>query len=89
MTLKPQQGAALETDIGLAMAAAGARSAILTSARGLDLALETDGFWVRTTADAVAAEGRQSSIAERSSGSNRRRRVRATSCAPWPCGLTR
>lgn len=53
LTLKPQQGAALQTDIGLAMAAAGARSAILTSARGLDLALETDGFWVRTTTDAV------------------------------------
>lgn len=53
LTLAPHRGAALETDIGLAMGAVGARSALLAAARGPSLALETDGFWVRTTSNAV------------------------------------
>ena len=53
LTLTPIRGAALETDIGLTMAAAGARSILLDTARGFNLALETDGFWVRTTSDTV------------------------------------
>ena len=53
LTLTPIRGAELETDIGLTMAAVGARRALLATARGLNLALETDGFWVRTTSDAV------------------------------------
>ena len=53
LTLTPKQDAMLETDIGLVMAAVGARSALLDSARGPNLPLKSDGFWVRTTSDAV------------------------------------
>ena len=53
LTLTPQQGVAMQTDIGLTMAAVGARSALLTASRGPSIALQTDGFWVRTTSDAV------------------------------------
>ncbi|MDE2902268.1 MAG: hypothetical protein OXP73_04500, partial [Chloroflexota bacterium] len=49
LTLKPDRGGGLETGIGMTMAAAGSRSALLTTARGLHLNLETDGLWVRTT----------------------------------------
>ena len=54
LTLTPQGGFSMETDMGLTMAAVGTRSALLTMARGLNVALQTDGFWVRTASDAAA-----------------------------------
>ena len=54
LRLTPQGGFSMETDMGLTMAAVGTRSALLTAARGLNVALQTDGFWVRTASDAAA-----------------------------------
>ena len=54
LRLTPQGGFSIETDMGLTMAAVGARSALLTAARGLNVALQTDGFWARTASDAAA-----------------------------------
>ena len=53
LSLTQQRVDALRTDIDLTMAAVGARSALLAATQGLNLAVETDGFWVRTTSDAV------------------------------------
>ena len=53
LTLTQFRGGELETDIGLTMAAVGARSALLATARGFNLGLETDGFWVHTTSEEV------------------------------------
>ena len=53
LTLTPENGVSIETDIGLAMAAVGARGMLFTAANGFDIALETDGFWVRTTSEKV------------------------------------
>ena len=39
--------------MGLTMAAVGARSLLVTAAHGLNVALQTDGFWVRTASDAA------------------------------------
>ena len=55
LTLAPAGSAAVETDIGLAMAAFGARGTLLSAATdGLDLALETDGLWLQASSDAVS-----------------------------------
>ena len=54
LRLTPQGGFSIETDMGLTMAAVGVRSALLTAARGLNVALQTDGFWARTVSDAAA-----------------------------------
>ena len=53
LTLMPEDGTAMETDIGLAMAAIAARGVLVSAANGFNLALETDGFWVRTTSEVV------------------------------------
>ena len=54
LRLTPQDGFSMETDMGLTMAAVGARSALVTAAHGLNVALQTDGFWARTASDAAA-----------------------------------
>ena len=55
LALVPDDSAAMETDIDLAMAAVGARGVLVNTAEanGFNLALETEAFWVRTTSDAV------------------------------------
>ena len=57
LTVRPENGSSLETGLGLAMVAVGARGAFVTAAEtgGIDVTLETDGFWVRT--DSAAATG--------------------------------
>ena len=54
LTLTAAGDAAMETDIGLTMAAIGSRSVLAAAVNGLTVALETDAFWVRTTSDATA-----------------------------------
>ena len=54
LTLTPESGGSIATDIGLTMAAVGSRSVLATAANGLTVAVETEAFWVRTTSDAVA-----------------------------------
>ena len=54
LTLTPAGDAAIETDIGLTMAAIGSRSLLADAANGLTMALEADAFWARTTSDAAA-----------------------------------
>ena len=54
LTLTPAGDAAIETDIGLTMAAIGSRSVLAAAANGLTVALETGAFWVHTTSDATA-----------------------------------
>ena len=54
LTLTAEGDAAMETDIGLTMAAIGSRSVLAAAVNGLTVALETDAFWVRTTSDATA-----------------------------------
>ena len=54
LTLTAEGDAAMETDIGLTMAAIGSRSVLAAAANGLMVALETDAFWVHTTSDATA-----------------------------------
>ena len=53
LTLTPGSGRSMETDMGLLMVAAGARSLLLAAARGLNVAFETDGFWVHAASDAA------------------------------------
>ena len=65
LTLKPDRGGGLETGIGMTMAAAGASSALLGTARGLYLNLETDGLWVRTTSEATPGLAATSAIVTR------------------------
>ena len=47
----PGSGRAMETNIGLTMAALGARGLLVGGVGGPDLALRTDGFWVRATSE--------------------------------------
>ena len=54
LTLTAAGDTAMETDIGLTMAAIGSRSVLAAAANGLTVALETDAFWVHTTSDATA-----------------------------------
>ena len=65
LALKPDRSAGLETGIGMTMAAAGVRSALLAPARGPHLNLETDGLWVRTTSEAVPGLAATSAIVSR------------------------
>ena len=51
LTRTPQDGHAMETDIGLTMAAVAARGVLVSAANGFDVALQTDGFWVRATSE--------------------------------------
>ncbi len=54
VTLKPDVGGALKSDLSWTMAAAGARSDLLPPPRegnGLALALTTDAFWARTSSE--------------------------------------
>ena len=55
LTLLPDDSAAMETDIDLAMAALGGRGVLLgaNGTNGFSLALETEAFWVRATSEAV------------------------------------
>ena len=55
LTLSGSGGAALETDIDMAMGALGARAALLSPAQaaGLALDLRTDAYWTRTNSDAL------------------------------------
>ena len=54
LTLTPERGAAMETDVDLAMVAVAVRGTLLHARNGFDLALQTDGFWVQATSEAVA-----------------------------------
>ncbi len=55
LTLTPQIGTAMETDIDLKMAAAGLRGTLANGGgNGFDLAWEADALTLRTTSDAVA-----------------------------------
>lgn len=55
LRLAPAGGAAVETDIGLAMAALGARATLRPAASdGLGLALETDALWLRASSEAAS-----------------------------------
>ena len=53
LTLTPPDGSAMETNIGLTMAAVAARGLLMSAPNGFDLALQTDAFWVRATAEEV------------------------------------
>ena len=53
LTLTPAGGASMETGISLAMAALAARGVLMSAPNGLGVALRTDGFWVRATAEEV------------------------------------
>ena len=53
LTVTPDSGTSMETDMSLLMIAAGARSLILTAAHGMNVAFETDGFWVHAASDAA------------------------------------
>ena len=54
LTLTPPGHTAIETGIDLAMAAVAARSTLVNTANGFNLALEADGFWVRATSEAIS-----------------------------------
>ena len=51
LTVTPAGGLSVRADLGLLMVAAGARSLLVTAASGMNVALETDGFWARTASD--------------------------------------
>ena len=53
LTVTPDSGTSMETDMSLLMIAAGARSLLLTAAHGMNIALETDGFWVHVASNAA------------------------------------
>ena len=53
LTLTPESGTSMETDMSLLMVAAGARGLLVTAANGVNVALETDGFWVHAASDAA------------------------------------
>ena len=53
LRVTPANEPSMETDIGLVMVAVGARSLLLTAAQGVNVAFETNGFWVRTVSDAA------------------------------------
>ena len=59
LTLAPRDQEPIETALGLAMAAAGARGELLSrgDGGGFDLALKTDALGVRTTSDAAQGPG--------------------------------
>ena len=53
LTVTPDSGTSMETDMSLLMIAAGARSLLLTAAHGMNVAFKTDGFWVHAASDAA------------------------------------
>ena len=53
MTLTPEGGQALKTDLEWRMASLGARGRVLATQRGFTLDMTSDALWVRTTSDAV------------------------------------
>ena len=59
LVLTPQDGEALETDMDLAMAAAGLRGVVVEASDGgvPELAVKSDAMAVRTSSDAVASAG--------------------------------
>ncbi len=69
LTLEPEGGGAIETDIEMNMAAAGARGVLLPARRtgGFELALRADVLFVTTASDAAAG------IAEAEAGTSRQR----------------
>ena len=54
LTVTPQNGAAMEADMGLLMIGAGLRSLLLSAAHGMNVAFETDGFWVHAASDGTS-----------------------------------
>ena len=54
LTLTPQGGYAMQTNIGLTMAALAARGVLVSSMNGFDVALQTDAFWVHATSEGLA-----------------------------------
>ena len=65
LTVTPPNGTSKETDMGLLMIAAGARSLLLTAPRGMNVAFETDGFWVHTASDGTSGLSATKSDANR------------------------
>ena len=65
LTVTPPNGTAKETDMGLLMIAAGARSLLLTAPRGMNVAFETDGFWVHAASDGTSGLSATKSDANR------------------------
>ena len=65
LTVTPPNGTAKETDMGLLMIAAGARSLLLTAPRGMNVAFETDGFWVHAASDGTSGLSATKSDAKR------------------------
>ena len=59
LALEPEGGARIETDMELAMAAAGLRGVLVEApaAGGLELAVKTDGLFVRTASEAAQGRG--------------------------------
>ena len=53
LTVTPDGGTSMETDMGLVMIAGGVRNLFLTAAHGWNAAFESDGFWVRAASDAA------------------------------------
>ena len=64
LTLEPEGGGRIETDMELAMAAAGLRGVLVEApaAGGLELAVKTDGLFVRSASE--AAQGRDGGMLE-------------------------
>ena len=58
LTLKPGEGSAIETDLGLAMGALGLRGVVVEAPAegGVELSVKTDAMAVRTTSDAARGE---------------------------------
>ena len=58
LTLRPGEGSAIETDMGLAMGALGLRGVLVEAPAegGMELSVKTDGMMVRTTSDAARGE---------------------------------
>ena len=65
LTATPPNGTSKETDMGLLMIAAGARSLLLTAPRGMNVAFETDGFWVHAASDGTSGLSATKSDANR------------------------
>ena len=65
LTVTPPNGTSKETDMGLLMIAAGARSLLLTAPRGMNVAFETDGFWVHAASDGTSGLSATKSDANR------------------------
>ena len=58
LTLRPGEGSAIETDMGLAMGALGLRGVVVEAPAegGMELSVKTDAMAVRTTSDAARGE---------------------------------